>query len=279
MGNSSWIRVGVINTDVRDKFVNNGLRTVIETDRGGSWGITQHFTVCGVKIDFEEYKEKFTSKAVKTYLETEVGKSVAKENNFFDFYIENINGDHTYNYINTVEGKNFIKFIIKNQFKIEPPKFLFEDKQRGLSFDEEIRECLNNVDYKYRSFPFQYGWAINVGESRPYWSMDCREIDKKVFKIISNKNIENKNQYVYTIKLRDKHTKEVWYYVGLSKNPANRLKNHLTKNYNCTTNEILLTDVVDIEACENRKHAQKREREKFFEIVQEKETENVLGGR
>lgn len=278
MGNSSWIRIGIINTDVRDKFVNNGLKTVVETYKG-SWGINQHFTVCGVKVDFEEYKEKFTAEPVKIYLQRDVGSDVAKENNFLNFYAENISGDHTYSYIDTVEGKNFIEYIIKDKFQIQPPHFLHEDRDYGLNFNKEISEILNTVNFRKKSFVSQYGWAINIGQSRPYWAMNNRKIEKEVSKIISNKNIKNKNQYVYTIKLRDKYTKEVWYYIGLSKNPYNRLENHLTKNYKCTTNEILLCDVVDIEACENRKHAKKREREKFFEIVQEKETENVLGGR
>lgn len=261
------MRIGVINTNVRDEFDNKGKEIIYRKSKGPHAFIVQTKTSV-THIDFCKDGEDFAKVNLENYMENQCWFSLSEENGFSSLY-KNFTNEKSYDNISSLVYTNFVSYYAEKNMKI-----------KDACFYEEKLLNYRNKNTKKRKFSIgEYGWAINFGKSDPYWKLQAEEVEEKVYNIFNNKNILNKNQYVYTIKLRDKYTKEPWYYVGVSKNPSNRIKDHATKNYKCTTNKILLSDVIEIEACKNREHAEKREREKFFEIVQEKQTDKVLGGR
>lgn len=77
------------------------------------------------------------------------------------------------------------------------------------------------------------------------------------------------DSYVYVIVIESDN--EPYYYVGKSNNPVHRLKTHM-KNKK-------VIDVERVEGCESSSAALDRERSLFAEIILEKNTANVLGGR
>jgi predicted GIY-YIG superfamily endonuclease len=283
MSQREWMRIGLFDSSKCDFMKPVGTKAKIKYNKGGR-SVSSKFQVCSEAVD--RMHSRFLAHdmyiAFRPYVKIEqMDRSVAKEWGFEWFYNYvskklRIHNEYTYNkdVMRSKEGRRFISYIMDKEFGRIYETFAEYDAKNGNSKNPFNNSEMKEFEQSKRRVRLLDGlkWATDVG-STP----SPKDVEEKVKKYMQQNNLYNHQQYVYTIKLKNS-LNEVWYYVGMTNSPVNRIPSHNVKEYR-ESGKIEFIDVVDIEICHNREHARSRERERYMEVIENFDTENVLGGQ
>jgi hypothetical protein len=326
--NPSWITIGIFETDKFGSFTWYVCRKnrckITTTINGDFYRFTTSHTK-SIDVVHEMTKEQrwnnIENRDENQYLFT---RKIARKNGFLDLYkYMNLSYGEQYDaqFIhNTKEGRNLLTFL-KDELFNDAPALLTE---KPTAYDLLSRECFSDtieragenvfqikptiMDGFYlfllqlKDFESYIDWSFMQSENNDLWNLSDLSsfINKHSMKFevggSSDIDIEEyiksyipESKYcVYTLELKSDETNNLWWYVGMSKSPLNRIKTHINhlRSSGDSINSFRKPEPMSFHKIHSivpvsggKEQAKRKERERAFEIARQMNTNNVLGGR